>query len=106
VVVAIISPKLQKKGPCVLDGLAGLSLCVCMCIYIYMSVYMYIYLKSNMDLLLWARKRSENLVREACNHLAGITDKKPCVVNGIAGLPLSVFVCLYIYICACVCMYI
>jgi hypothetical protein len=41
--------------PCVLDGLAGLSLFVSMCIYIYVCVYMYIYIKSNTDLSMWAR---------------------------------------------------
>jgi hypothetical protein len=35
------------KVPCVVDGLAGLSVCVCVCVYIYMCVCvcMYIYIK-------------------------------------------------------------
>jgi hypothetical protein len=33
-----------EKGPCVVDGLVGLSLCVCVYIYIFECVYMYIYI--------------------------------------------------------------
>jgi hypothetical protein len=33
-----------EKGPCVVDGFPGLSLCVCVyvCVYIYMYMYIYI----------------------------------------------------------------
>jgi hypothetical protein len=37
-----------EKGPCVIDGLLGLSLCVCMCVYIHIYIYVcvniYIYI--------------------------------------------------------------
>jgi hypothetical protein len=32
------------KGPCVMDGLPGLSLCVCVYIYMCVCVYMHIYI--------------------------------------------------------------
>jgi hypothetical protein len=51
-----------------------------------------------MDLWLWTRMCSEILVRVSCNHFAVTGDKTQCVVDGLAGLSLCVFVCLYIYI--------
>jgi hypothetical protein len=91
----------------VLNGLAGMSLCVFMCLYINMCVYVciYIYIIINMDLSLWARKCSENLVRISCNHFAVTADKWPCGLDGLAGLSLCVCVCVYIYICVCVYTY-
>jgi hypothetical protein len=91
-----------EKGPCVIDGLAGLSLCVCVfvCVYVYiylyMCVYIYIYI-NNMDMPLWARKFLEGLVRGSCNIFAVTADKGPCVFDRIPGLFLCVCVFIHIY---------
>jgi hypothetical protein len=61
------------------------SLFVCVCVYVYIS---------NMDLPLLSRKCSEGPVRGICNHFVVNADKKPCVVDGLAGLILCV--CVYI----------
>jgi hypothetical protein len=79
-----------------------ISLSECICIYIYIYIYicvcMYIciYNKTNMDQPLWVRKCREVLVRGSCNHFAVTADKRPCVLNGFAGLSLCVFVYMYI----------
>jgi hypothetical protein len=101
-----------NKGPCVVDGLAGLSLWVCLhvyiCVCVYMYIYIYIYIKIKIILPLWARQCSEVLVRSWCNHLEVTADKRPCVVDWLAGLSLCVCVCVYVYInlCVCICIYI
>jgi hypothetical protein len=83
-----------EKGPCVVDGLCWP---VFVCVYIYICVCIYIYIKKHrLDSL--RRKGIENLVRDRCNHFAVSSDKVPCVVNGLAGLPVCVCVSVYIYI--------
>jgi hypothetical protein len=57
-----------------------------------------------MDWPLWARKCSESLVRDSCNHLIVTADKGPCVVDGFTGL--SLCVCIYICVCLRICIYI
>jgi hypothetical protein len=69
-----------------MDLLACLCVCVCGCL-------------SNMDLLLWARKCSESLMLGSCNKFAVTADKGPCLVHGLAGMPL------YVCVCVCVCVY-
>jgi hypothetical protein len=77
--------------PCVVHGLAGLSLGVCVCVFL-----------CNMDLSLWARKCSESLVRGSCNHFSVTADKEWCVVDGLVGLSLCVCVCVYLtWTCRC-----
>jgi hypothetical protein len=78
------------KGPCVIDGLAGMFLCVC----IYICLYVYINIKSNMDMLLWARNFSDVLVRGSSNHYVVTANKEPCLVDGLAGLSLCVCICI------------
>jgi hypothetical protein len=56
------------------------SVCVCVCV-------------SNMDLLLWARKCCESLVRGSCNNFAVTADKLPCVEHGHSGMSVCVCVC-------------
>jgi hypothetical protein len=91
---------IADKWPCVLDGLAGPSMCVRMCIYICVCVYVYIYIliKVYTDLSLWARICSECLVCSSCNLFAVTADKRPCEVYGLTGLSLCVFVYIYIFI--------
>jgi hypothetical protein len=88
----------EDKGLCVIDGLAGLSLCVCVCVCLYVCVYVYIYLKY-MEFPLC----SEVLVRGFLNHFAVNAHKGPCVVAELAGLSLCVFV--FIYVCVYVYIY-
>jgi multisubunit Na+/H+ antiporter MnhF subunit len=94
-----------SKGPCVLAGLVGLSVCVCVCACVCVWVNIYIYLESYMDLSPWARKWIEYLVRGICNNFVVTGDKGPCVVNGLAGLSMCVCVCIYIFVCVCVYIY-
>jgi hypothetical protein len=75
--------------------------CVCICVFVYIymcvSVYVYIY-KLTWTCRYCAPKCSEDLVRGSCNHFAVKADKGPCVVDGIGGLSVCVFIYIYIYV--------
>jgi hypothetical protein len=74
------------KGPCVLDGLAGLSLCVCVCVYIS---------NMDMDLQLWARKCSESLLR-------GAAIISPYLHTRGRSWCMELLACLCVYECLCI----
>jgi hypothetical protein len=79
----------------VLDRWTCWRVSVCVCVYMYICVCACI---SNMDLPLLSLKCSECPVRGISNHFVVTEDKRPCVLDGLAGPILCV--------CDCVCVYI